>query len=91
MEPKKEKIGVEPVTRQLSVHILPLGSLGFAVQIPGVDMPPLGTPCCGRRPMYKVERRWARMLAQGQSFSAKRGGLAAVSSEPIFLKRNKKK
>ena len=24
------------------------------VQIPGVDMALLGTPCCGRRPMYKV-------------------------------------
>ena len=24
-------------------------------QIPGVDMAPLGTPCCGRCPTYKVE------------------------------------
>ena len=22
---------------------------------PGVDMAPLGMPCCGRRPTYKVE------------------------------------
>ena len=25
------------------------------VRMPGVDMAPLGTPCCGRRPTYKVE------------------------------------
>ena len=30
-------------------------ALGSRVQIPGVDMAPLGTPGCGRRPMYKVE------------------------------------
>ena len=28
---------------------------GSPVQILGVDMAPLGTPCCGRRPTYKVE------------------------------------
>ena len=32
----------------------------------------------------------ARMLAQGQSSSAKRGGLATVSSRLIFLKKKKK-
>ena len=31
------------------------------------------------------------MLAQGQSSSAKRGGLAVASSGLIFLKRKKKK
>ena len=37
-------------------------------------------------------RRWTRMLAQGQSSSAKRGGLAAdVSSGLIFLKKTKNK
>ena len=32
-------------------------SLAWAspARIPGVDMPPLGKPCCGRRPTYKVE------------------------------------
>ena len=28
---------------------------GFASSDPGVDTAPLGKPCCGRRPTYKVE------------------------------------
>ena len=28
---------------------------GSPGQIPGVDMAPLGKPCCGRRPMHEVE------------------------------------
>ena len=61
---------------------------GSLVQIPGADMALLGKPCCGRRPTYKKSTgRWAWMLAQGQSSSTKRRGLAAVSSGLIFLKK----
>ena len=28
---------------------------GSLVQISGMDMAPLGKPCCGRHPTYKVE------------------------------------
>ena len=66
-----------------------LAARGSPVRIPAVDTAPLGKPCCGRRPTYKGEED-GQMLAQGQSSSAKRGGLAAdVSSGLIFLKRKK--
>ena len=29
---------------------------GSPVRIQGADMVPLGKPCCGRRPTYKVEK-----------------------------------
>ena len=32
-----------------------LAAWGLPVRILGVDMAPLGTPCCGRCPTYKVE------------------------------------
>ena len=31
------------------------GAQGSPVQILGANMAPLGKPCCGRRPTYKVE------------------------------------
>ena len=54
---KKLIVGAGPVTQQLSAYVL-LWQPGFAgslVQIPGADMALLGTPCCGRRPTYKIE------------------------------------
>ena len=59
---------------------------GSPVQIPGAAMAPVIKPCCGRHPTYKSRGRWAQMLAQGQSSSAKRGGSADVGSGLIFLK-----
>ena len=32
-----------------------LAAQGSLVWIPGANMAPLGKPCCGRRPTYKVE------------------------------------
>ena len=32
-----------------------LAAQGLLVRIPGADMAPLVTPCCGRHPTYKVE------------------------------------
>ena len=63
---------------------------GSPVHIQGADMAP-----CGKKAMlWQASHvysggRWAWMLAQGQSSSAKRGGLTVVSSGLIFLKKNK--
>ena len=66
-----------------------LVACGLPVWIPGADMTPPDKLCCGRHPTYKVEED-GQMLAQGQSSSAKRGGLAAdVSSGLIFLKKKR--
>ena len=59
---------------------------------PGVDMAPLGkSRAVVGVPRIKSRGRWAWMLAQGPSSSAKRGGLAVVNSGLILLKKRKKK
>ena len=64
---------------------------GSLVQIPGADMALLVKPCCGRRPLYKVEEDAHGCKLRASLPQQKRGGLAAdVSSGLIFLKKKKK-
>ena len=65
---------------------------GLPVRVLGAD------PCTDCQAMLwqashiQNRRRWAQMLAQGQSYSAKRGRLAAdVSSGLIFLNQKKER
>ena len=50
----RRNIGAGPVVQWLSAHVLLLVAWGLPVWIPDVDMVPLGKPCCGRSPTYKV-------------------------------------
>ena len=43
------------MVQQLGEHIPLQEAWGSPVRILGVDMAPLGKPCCGRHPTYKVE------------------------------------
>ena len=43
------------VAQRLSSHVPLLRGPGFAGSGPGCGHAPLGTPCCGRHPTYKVE------------------------------------
>ena len=61
---------------------------GSQVLIPGVDLCAAYQAMLWQGSQIKNGGRWARMLAQGQSSSAKRGGLVAdVTSGLIFLKK----
>ena len=42
------------MAQRLSAHVL-LQQPGLAGSDPGADRAPLGAPCCGRRPTYKLE------------------------------------
>ena len=52
---KKLHVGAGPVAQWLSAQVPLLVGPGFTCSDSGADMAPLGTPCCGRRPTYKVE------------------------------------
>ena len=67
-----------------------LTAQGSPVQIPGADLRTAYQAMLWQESHIQNRGRWAQMLAQGHSSSAKRGGLAVdVSSRPIFLKKKK--
>ena len=60
------------------------------VRIPGAHMAPLGTHAVVGVPHIK-RRKMGTDFGSGPVFLSKRGGLAAVSSGLIFLKKEKKR
>ena len=53
---EKHPHGACPVVQRLVKCAHPASvARGSPVQIPASDVAPLGKPCCGRRPTYKVE------------------------------------
>ena len=64
-------LGAGTVAQRLSSHVLLLGGPGFAGSDPGADMALLGTPCCGRRPTYKVEED-GHDVSSGPGFLSKK-------------------
>ena len=53
---RKYTFGASPVVQGLKFACSALAAWGSLVRIPGADMAPLGGPCSGRRPTYKVEQ-----------------------------------
>ena len=79
-----------PVAQQLNSHVPLLGGRGSASLDPGCRPDTAWHAMLWEASHVKSRGRWARMLAQGQASSAKRGGLAVVSSGLKVLKKKKK-
>ena len=79
--------GISLVVQWLSAQCYASAAWGLPVRIPGADTVLRGKPCCGRRPTYKVEEDGHGCQLRASLPQKKRGGLAAVSSELIFLKK----
>ena len=80
-----------PVAQRLSADF-PLWRPGFAGSDPGCRHGTAWQAVLWLASHIESRGSWAWMLAQSQSSSAKRGGLATdVSSGLIFLKKKKKK
>ena len=81
--------GAGPVEQWLSLHAL--GSPGFPSSNPGCRHGTAWHTILWKASHIESRGKWAWKLAQRQSSSAKRGGLAGdVSSGLIFLKKKKK-
>ena len=73
------------------VRLLCFGTLGFANLDPGCGPTHFSSSHAVAASHIQSGGRWAQMLAQGQSSSAKRRGLVAdVSSGIMFLKKKEK-
>ena len=66
-----------------------LAAQGSPVRIPDVDTAPLGKPCCGRRPTYKLEEDGHGCELRANLPQQKRGGLAADVSSGLMFLQNK--
>ena len=55
MKTLKYVVGVQPGGAVVKLSRSALEAWGLPVGMLGVDIAPLGKPCCGRHPTYKVE------------------------------------